>query len=196
MRMVESFRWVLSLAVLAVLGSVGVLEAQVFTPTFMAPRSSSDVGIYLSDGPGDFSVEGIWRRSFGGYDLGFRVGVADMDDVAILVSGELRNPIALGAPLDLAITGAAQGAFGDRSAGGFVLGLSIGHTFASPELALTPYLHPRIGLVKGFRRSDEFDLDLLADLGFDLRISPRLDLRLGIGLVDRGADWGVGFAWR
>ena len=65
MRMVESFRWVLLLAVLAVLGSVGALEAQVFTPTFMAPRSSSDVGIYLSDGPGDFSVEGIWRRRFG-----------------------------------------------------------------------------------------------------------------------------------
>ena len=35
--------------------------AQVFTPTFTSPRLVDDLGIYLSDGPGDLALEGIWR---------------------------------------------------------------------------------------------------------------------------------------
>jgi hypothetical protein len=60
---------------------------------------------------------------------------------------------------------------------------------------ITPYIHPRIGLIEGFR-ADSFDLELLADLGVDLRLSPRLDLRFGVGIDDNSSDFGVGFAWR
>jgi hypothetical protein len=188
-------QYVGGVAILCLVAGVETVGAQVFTPTFMAPRQASDVGIYLSDGPGSFSVEGIWRGSTAGYDLGVRVGLADTDDLSVLLGAELRNPVAVGAPIDLAVTGSAQGVFGGRSGAGFLLGLVVGHTFATPGLAFTPYLHPRVGLVQPLRHSD-FELDLLADLGFDVRISPRLDLRLGVALDGHGAGWGVGFAWR
>lgn len=180
----------------AVAWTAGDAVAQVFTPTFMAPRSSSDVGLYLSDGPGDFSMEGIWRRAAGGFDLGFRVGVADMGDVAFMAGAELRNPLAVGAPLDLAVTGSAQGVFGPDIPGGagFLLGLSLGHTFVSPGLSFTPYLHPRVGPVQSLGR--DFELDLLADFGFDVRIGNSLDLRFGVGFADSSPDFGVGLAWR
>ena len=171
-------------------------EAQVFTPTFMAPRQSSDIGLYLNDGPGEFSIEGILRRGFGAYDLGVRLGLADTEDLTILVGGELRHPVAQTAPIDLAVTGHAQGAFGDASAAGFLLGLSLGYTFVAPGIAFTPYLHPRVGGVESFR-GDDFDLELLADLGFDLRFSQSLDVRLGITFEDEhGAEFGIGLAWR
>ncbi|MEX2570492.1 MAG: hypothetical protein WD737_04250 [Gemmatimonadota bacterium] len=185
----------IGLTVVGIVLTAGATQAQVFTPTFMAPGGASDVGLYLSEGPGDFAIEGIWRRSSGGYDLGFRGGVADLGDLSVLVGGELRNPLALGAPVDVAVTGAAQGVIGDVSGAGFLVGLSVGHTFGAADFALTPYLHPRVGLVNGFG-PDDFELELLADFGFDFRISPRLDLRFGIAVDDVGAEWGVGFAWR
>jgi hypothetical protein len=175
---------------------VSIAQAQVFTPTYMAPRAASDVGIYLADGPGSFAIEGIWRSSYGGYDLGLRGGLADTEDVSILIGGEYRNPISAGAPLDLAFTGHAQGLLSDDgSAAGFLAGLSIGHTFVSSELSFTPYLHPRAGLVTGFG-DDDLELELLADFGFDLRFSPSMELRFAISFEDQGADWGIGFAWR
>jgi hypothetical protein len=171
-------------------------EAQVFTPTFMAPRQSSDIGLYLSDGPGEFSIEGIMRRGFGAYDLGFRLGLADTEDLTVLVGGELRHPVAQTAPIDLSVTGHAQGAFGDRSGLGVLLGLALGYTFTTPEIAFTPYLHPRVGGVESLY-GDDFDLELLADLGFDLRFSQSFDVRLGITFEDEhGAEFGVGLAWR
>jgi hypothetical protein len=188
--------WVGLVVILLVGGTASAAGAQVFTPTFMAPRAASDVGIYLSDGPGSFSVEGIWRRSAGTSDLGVRLGVADTDDVSALIGGELRSPLQAGAPIDLALTGAAQGVLGGRTGAGFLLGLSVGHTFAAPGLAFTPYIHPRVGLVRPLR-NDDFGLELLADLGFDVRFSPQLDLRFSIAIDDgSGASWGVGFAWR
>jgi hypothetical protein len=174
----------------------GEVAAQVFTPTYMAPVRSSDIGLYLSDGPGEFAFEGILRRSFGTYDLGIRAGVADTRDLSLLVGGEWRHPLAASAPIDFAVTGFAQGLFGDFSGGGFMVGLSMGHTFTSPELSIIPYFHPRIGAVNS-PGPDSFDLELLADLGFDLRFSQNLDLRFGITFADEGgAEFGAGLAWR
>ena len=182
----------------AALTTVGGAEAQIFTPTFMGPRSSSDVGIYLSDGPGDLAVEGIWRGGFGGYDLGLRLGIADTEpDLGALIGAELRSPLALaGAPLDVALTGGVQAVLGDREGLGAQLGLSLGRTFAGTPFTLSPYLHPRIAVVSGLGPDDEADLDLLADLGIDFGFSPNLVLRLGIAFEQPGAGLGVGLAWR
>jgi hypothetical protein len=182
-----------ALVLLAALFATGA-DAQVFTPSYMAPRLVSDVGVYLSEGPGNFAVEGIIRRRSGALDFGLRLGVADTDDLSVLVGGELRSPIPTGGPVDLAFTGSAQGVLGGASGAGFLAGLSIGHTFATPEIAITPYLHPRLGAVQSLRRSD-FELELLADLGIDIRISPQLDVRVGVGLGD-GPGLGIGLAWR
>jgi hypothetical protein len=191
----------LTIAAIAVIAALtgmtaAPVEAQLFTPSYMAPRPSSDIGIYLSDGPGDFAVEGILRRSSGAYDLGFRAGIADTNDLSVLLGVELRNPIAISAPIDVAVTGGAQGAFGDISDGGLLLGVSIGHTFVAPELGLTPYLHPRIGLVTFDEDGDDIGLELLADLGFDVSFNRNLELRFGISLDDVAAEWGIGLAWR
>ena len=177
--------------------SAAPATAQVFTPTYMAPGSSSDVGVYLSDGPGDFAIEGIWRRAGGAWDLGLRGGLADTRDLGILLGAELRNPLSTGAPLDIAVTGHAQGLIiPDFDSGvGFLVGLSLGYTFASPEISFTPYLHPRAGIVAGFG-DDDLDLELLADFGFDVRINQSLEFRFGLSFEDMGADWGVGLAWR
>lgn len=169
-------------------------DAQVFTPSYLAPRQSSDVGVYLSDGPGSFAAEGIWRRSMGEFDFGLRAGVADADEISFMIGADYRNPLPLGAPLDISVTGGAQAILGDLSALGVAAGLSAGHTFSMPGLSFTPYLHPQIGLVEG--GDDELELDLLADFGLDIHAGPRLDLRFGFGLDAPQSNWGVGFTWR
>lgn len=190
--------WVVrGVAVIAasLLGAVGA-HAQVFTPTFMSPRLTNDVGIYVSDGPGDLSIEGIWR----GGPFGIRAGYADVGDGALMLGGELRNQIRLqGAPIGLAFTAGAQGIFGDANAVGVQAGFSAGFPF-TPEganVTITPYLHPRLALVDDIGGTDEDDLDLevLADFGVNLDFAPNLSLRFGVNL-GHGADWGVGVAWR
>jgi hypothetical protein len=174
--------------------SAGAAQAQVFTPTYMSPRLSNDIGVYVGDSPmgGDLAVEGIWR----GGPLGLRVGFADGIDDALLVGAEFRNPVDLAAaPLSLAFTAGIQAAIADDNALGFQAGLTAGHTFMSPGMAFTPYIHPRIAFVNGFGGDDELDLEVLADVGFDLGLSPNLILRFGANLGD-GADWGFGLAWR
>jgi hypothetical protein len=168
--------------------------AQVFTPTFMAPRQASDVGVYLSD-VADLALEGIFRQRFGAYDLGFRVGVVDAGDASLTLGGELRNPLVLGtAPLDLAFTAGAQALIGDFESLGAQAGLSIGYTFVSPEVSFTPYVHPRIAFIDP--ELGESDLEVLADLGVDVALRQNLTFRLGIALDDTAADWGIGLAWR
>jgi hypothetical protein len=178
-------------------------SAQIFTPTYQAPASSSDIGIYLSDGPGEFALEGIMRRAFGGYDLGFRAGVADTDGASLLLGIDFRNPLSLGtAPLDLAFTAGAQGLLGGPSGFGAQAGLSVGHTFV-PEgggFTFTPYLHPRLAMVDSPSDAlDDFSLELLADVGADFGFTSGLVLRLGVTIGDipgSGDGWGVGLVWR
>lgn len=193
--MKKTFVMMVAAAATAVAGSA---SAQVFTPTYQAPRPSNDLGVYISDGPGEFAIEGILRRNFGGYDLGFRGGIADTEDVSVLLGLDLRSPLSMAtAPLDVSLTAGIQTLLGDFTALGFQGGLSIGHTFV-PEggFTITPYIHPRLALVDDGAPGSGFDADLLADLGLDLRMSSGLVLRVGIGLSDIGGDWGVGLAWQ
>jgi hypothetical protein len=173
------------------------LDAQIFTPTFQSPRLGSDVGVYLSDEPGGFALEGIWRRTFGTYDLGFRAGIADIgDDTGILLGAEYRNPLALETqPVEMAVTGGLQVIVGDRSAVGFQAGLSIGAALPADNLVFVPYIHPRIALHDA-RRRDGLEVDVLADVGFDVHFAGSLALRFAVGLSRPTSDWGIGFAWR
>jgi hypothetical protein len=178
------------------LGGAAQVSAQVFTPTFMSPQRSNDLGVYLSDGPGSFSVEGIWRRGFGTYDLGFRGGLADRGGVVLLLGGELRTPLQIDdVPLLLALTGGVQGAIGDGGAAGFQGGITIGYPLDEGNFVFVPYLHPRLALVNRFGR-DGLELDPLADLGFDFVLPQNIAFRFGIALGGPGANWGMGFAWR
>jgi hypothetical protein len=189
-------RWMTGIVCALALAGAKRAEAQVFTPSYLAPRVANEVGLYLSDGPGDLAGEGILRRNFGGTMLGLRAGVADIGDTELLVGGELLSPISVQAPVELGLTAGAQGVLGDADAVGLSVGLDVGATFQSPGLAITPYVHPRLGFINGFGPADDFDLDLLADLGVNVDFAQGISLRLGIGLSDVQPDWGLGIAWR
>jgi hypothetical protein len=184
--------------VIAVMGAAllaaAPMEAQVFTPTYQAPVQGQDIGVYLFDA-GDVGIEGMLRQRIGSQtDLGLRLGFAEAgDDEVITLGADLRAPLRLGgtAPIALALTGGAQALLGDLDAFGIQGGVSIGYTFA--EANLTPYIHPRLALVNA---GDDSELELGADIGFDLGVSDNLILRLGANVGDIGADWGVGLAWR
>jgi len=185
--------WVAAAA--AVLGATQA-HAQVFTLPFQSTVRGNDIGLYLSDGPGDLAIEGIWRRNFGTGDLGLRAGFADLGDGYVLLGADWRQPLSLPVPpLDLALTLGAQGAIGDGSGIGGQVGLIIGHTFTeTPGVRITPFIHPRVAVVAPLFDGDA-ELDVLADVGADFDFAPNLSLRVGANLGD-GADWGIGLAWR
>jgi hypothetical protein len=174
--------------------------AQIFTPGYLAPRQSSDLGIHISDGwarSGGLAVEGVWRRGFGAYDLGFRGGVAEASgDVFLLIGGDYRRPLAFQTePLIMALTGGAQAAMGGGSAFGVDVGVTVGSSFSPEGILVTPYLHPRIALVRSTAGRD-LGLELLADLGVEVEIRRGLLVRLALGFGSETADLGIGLAWR
>ncbi len=177
--------------------SASAAHAQIFTPTFMAPQRRADVGVYLSDFAGGLGAEGIFRFGGRSFDLGLRGGFVDVGDGALTLGAEVRSPLAVrSAPLSLALTLGAQGIFGDVDAAGFQGGLSVGHSFAAEGIVFTPYVHPRVGVLNRLGADDELDVELLADLGFDLDFRPNLSVRFGAELEGPGADWGLGISWR
>lgn len=184
-----------AVAALAV-GMVGRAEAQVLTVPFMPPQPESSFGVYLSD-YADLAIEGIGRWNFGEFDMGLRGGVIDFgSETVATIGGEFRNPLSLGTdPLDLALTAGVQGLLGDIDGWGAQAGLSVGHTFIASTngLRFTPYVHPRVAYVD-FGGGDG-DVEVLADIGFDVAFATGLSLRFGANLGD-GADWGLGVAWR
>jgi hypothetical protein len=176
----------------AALFASATADAQVFTPSYQAPVVMNDMGVYLSDGQAGTAVEGIWR----GGPVGLRVGYGDAFDGLFSVGGEARVPIMENAPLDVAFTAGAQGLIGDVDALGLQAGLSIGHRFVNPGVAITPYIHPRIALIDGFGVDDEWEPELLAELGLDAEFSQNLIFRLSVGLADENPEVGVGLSWR
>lgn len=173
----------------ALLVSASSAGAQVFTPSYQSPVPMNDLGIYLSDGPGDSAFEGIYREG----PLGLRVGYVDALDGLLSVGGEVRVPLT--APIPVAFTAAAQGLLGDDQAIGLQAGVSVGQRFVTPGVALTPYLHPRVAAIQGYG-GGEFETELLAELGLDAEFSSNLILRLSLGLSDESPDVGVGLSWR
>jgi hypothetical protein len=196
---IRSLTWSVLLALVLL---PAALEAQVFTPSYLAPRQSADRGIHISDGfarGGGLAVEGLWRFGFGGYDLGLRSGVGEADgDAYLLLGGDYRRPLALGTdPIDLAVTGGAQVGIGSDSFFGFDVGVTLGSTFTPEGIGVTPYLHPRLALVS--IRDEERDrtgLAVLADLGVEVEVQPNFLIRLALGFGSETAAFGIGLAWR
>ena len=166
-------------------------HAQVFSPTFQSPYQSSDVGLYISDFESELGIEGILRRNFGTYDLGLRLGIVED---AVLLGVDARNPLTIAgtAPLGVAVTFGGQAALGDSNLFGAQVGLSVGYAFRTPELTVTPYIHPRAALLFN---EDDSDFEALADVGVDVALRPNFILRFGANLAE-GADFGIGLAIR
>lgn len=190
------------LRVLVVLFAVALgstrAAAQVLTPSFAPPRGGTGLGVFLVDA-GDLGLEvRSWRASPAGYEIAFRGGVLDLGGAALTLGAQLRNPIQLDTePLELAFTVGAQGVLGDVDAVGLDAGVSLGATFVGGNLAVTPYLHPRLGLVKDYGENDGFGLEVLADLGVNLVFATGLTFQVGIPVSSVGrTDWGVGITLR
>lgn len=172
--------------------------AQIFTPTYMSPETSSDIGVYFSD-LGSLAVEGMLRRTYGNYDLGLRAALVDADDAALAVGVDFRNPIVLGTPpLKAAVTAGAQGVVGGIEEIGAQIGVTVGATFFPPEatFSVTPYLHPRFAIVSG--ESDDLAYEVLADIGANVDFAPNVSVRVGVSLggSGRNSDFGIGVAIR
>jgi hypothetical protein len=180
----------LSMMLVAALLVGGTAQAQVFTPTYTSPRLTNDIGVYLNSGPGDLGLEGIWR----GGQLGLRVGYMDWRGGLISVGGEIRGPVM--APLALAFTLSGQVLAGENTGFGAQGGLTAGHTFMAPGLAITPYIHPRIGVVQMPQANADTDIRVLADIGVDVEFANNMIFRLGAGLGNTPAALGLGLAVR
>jgi hypothetical protein len=169
-------------------------QAQVFTPTFTSSRLINEIGVYVSDGPGDLALEGVWRSG----PIGLRVGWVDHTAGGLLsLGGELRTPIVVPEPpLGLAFTAGAQGLLGDLNAGGVQAGLSAGYTFMGTGVAFTPYMHPRIGMINHLGPNRDWEFEVMADVGVDVELHNNVVVRLGVALDDVGSNWGVGVSWR
>ncbi len=195
--------WMLLLA--AVFTGVEVAEAQVFTPSYLSPRSAGDYGIYINDGPGDFSVEGVMRIDLGIHDFGIRGGVAsgndvrplpDTDGAHILLGADIRSPFQVeDVPIEFAFGAGAQGILGEASQLGGTVGVTIGYTFVPGDFTFTPYVHPRLGVFGG-DGFDGLEASFLGDIGIDFAFAPGVNFRLGFGLGNETANWGLGVSWR
>jgi hypothetical protein len=180
-----------AVAAAALFASAQTAQAQVFTPSYQSPVVMNDIGVYLSDSPGDMALEGIWRSG----PVGLRLGYVDAEpDGLVSLGGEVRVPLT--APIDIAFTAGAQGLIGEVDALGVQAGLSLGQRFVNPGVALTPYIHPRVAIIDGFAENDDWETELLAELGLDAEFSQNLILRLSVGLSDESPNVGLGLAWR
>lgn len=182
----------------AIFVSASVAEAQIYTPSYLSPRSTGDVGLYINDGPGDFSLEGILRTDAGGYDVGFRGGLSTSSNGLIgLVGADLRSPFtAEDIPLEFAFTAGTQALISSNSRIGATVGVSAGSTFVPGDFSVTPYIHPRL-LLLGGSGVDGLNADIAADIGVDFHFQPNVSFRLAIPLsTPPFSAWGLGVSWR
>jgi hypothetical protein len=179
-------------SLLLLLCLAGPARAQVFTPAFSSPRLINDVGLYLSDGPGDVAVEAILRRGL----IGLRVGYVDLPDGALSLGAEVRNPIPVsGAPVALSFASGVQALVASETSIGLQVGLIGGYTALQPGMAITPYLYPRVGALNEVG-DDTIRARALADVGVDLEFWNGMVFRFGVALGDLGSRWGFGAALR
>jgi hypothetical protein len=75
-------------------------------------------------------------------------------------------------------------------------GLNAGYTFQSPGIFFTPYMHPRVAMINSFGPGDDWDFEVLADVGLDVELHNNIVARVGVNLGDIGSNWGVGLSLR
>jgi hypothetical protein len=133
--------------------------------------------------------------------VGLHAGYVDAGDGSLSVGLDLRNPVVLaGAPIGLAFTVGGQAVIGDATSVGGQVGFTAGQALPAGTVTVTPYIHPRLAVANGFvgdqaGGQNDFDADVLADVGLDIDFASGVSLRLGANLGD-GANWGLGVAFR
>jgi hypothetical protein len=183
-------------------------------PAFQPPQVvGREYAAGVADGEGITSVVFQWREGLSPVSqMSFDVGLADPGgegDVKFMLGGAYARQLTRASgdlPLDILFTGGAYVALTDPTLFRVPVGVSLGHRFPlEGNLALTPYLHPRVSLDYcsecGPDGDGDTDLGVLFDLGADFEVSPRLSLRLaftfgGEESFGGGNAVGFGLAWR
>jgi hypothetical protein len=198
-------------------GSSSLLGAQAWSyPALQPPRIvEREFNFGVADASGSGTTAFFqWREDYGPrQQLSLDVGIADPDrppsDIIVFVGGQYAYQVS-GAtddvPLDFLLAGGANLAIGP---GGFSLlrlpaGVSVGHRFAlEGDLALTPFVHPRITLDFcrrcGSAGGTRSDVAVTFDVGANLDITSTIAVR-GAALFSgsRSVDndgFGVSLAW-
>ncbi len=209
----RTMSWIAA-AVLAV-GATGSAAAQAWNyPSMHHPHiMQRELNVGLASGQGTV-LFGQWREGIAeGTELGFEAGIADPDggDTRLLIGGGVAMRVAEATttmPLDILVTAGAYPSFGDpvnflRVPFGATLGRRIG--FPQSELAITPYVHPRVSLDFCLGDDDECggdksDIAINFDLGADFELNRQLSLRFS--LLFPGGDYfddtafGLSLAWK
>lgn len=138
-------------------------------------------------GGGGTSLLFQWRESAATRSmLSFDAGVVAPDrregDNAVFVFGQYAyqsHQATDEVPLDFLFTLGAGVALGSGSVLRVPVGLSLGNRFElQNDLAITPWLHPRLSLDACDCRGDDLSLGVAFDIGANLEISPRLAVRI------------------
>lgn len=203
-------RIALTAAAFTMIAASGV-EAQAYNyPAFQPPRTTMrefNVGVSSGDDWGT-SLVFQWREPVGvRTQLSFDAGVGDPDggDAIFFVGGALGYQLMrAGAdmPLDMLLTAGLNGMFGDIEIFRVPVGVSIGHRFPlEGQLAITPFVHPRLMMEFCGDCGDDNEVGLGFDIGADFEFTPRMSMRLGVvlGGTDYFEDqsaFGISLAWR
>lgn len=200
-----------AVAGVALVAATDTLSAQAwvypsFQPPYVVGREYHGLVADGDNGAGTSLVfqwrEGLSARA----QFSLDVGLADPDggDARFLIGGGYgyqlnraeANPEL---PLDLLFTAGAYGNFGDGiTMLRIPVGVSIGRRFPlEGQMAITPYLHPRVALTVCNDCADETDVNVNFDFGADFEVTRSLSIR---GSIMLGGDdeeaFGIGLAWR
>lgn len=191
--------------------AASVVEAQAYNyPAFQPPRTTPrefNVGIASGDDWGT-SLVFQWREPVGmRTQLSFDAGIGDPDgaDAIFFLGGTLGYQLKRSTPdmpLDLLLTAGLNGMFGDIEIFRVPVGVSIGHRFPlEGQLAITPFVHPRLMMEFCGDCGDDNEVGLGFDIGADFEFTPRMSMRLGVvlGGTDYFEDqsaFGISLAWR
>lgn len=179
-------------------------HAQWDAPSFLAPRTGDDIGIYLTDpGAADFGVQGIWRQR-GALNVGVRVGYIDVEGDGVFTVGTetwaLVKRVSESFPVDASLTFGAGVSFNGGTTGEVPIGLSVGRTADLGPVDIQVYAHPRLATLFHIGASegeDEVQFDGRFDVGADLVVMRVLRLRFGATVGDYDAlGFGLAYYWR
>ncbi len=196
----------LALAALAASPAARSVEAQSwFTPSFQPPRPSTrdyTLGVAANAGT---SVLFQWREGLGPEShFGVEGGLVDVDGeggTKLILGGSYAYQITRATttqPLDVLLTAGAGFAVGDGAdLFRIPLGVSVGHRFAlEGDMAITPYVHPRLSLdvlTGAGDNVDNTDLSIDFDLGASFEITRQIALRGSLVLSGGRFSDDVGF---
>lgn len=171
-------------------------------PMLVSPGAAAGWGLHLVDPHSGGGIGGLftWRGNPAPVGMGFRVGVTEgmFQNAALLGGLDLAGAVYSADEDDFSVdvmwfAGAGFG-LDDVVTLSFPLGMAVGWSFQDDNLALRPYVAPRMvldallgDLPAGANARDDFDLGFAAEVGVDLAWSSRFGVRAAGSFGDREA---------